>query len=173
MIPETKPFQWAAISVALCLAAFTYEELRAARYSAIDYVSMARWIDTNTPQDSRIAAVETGTLGWYCDHYLIDIVGLTTPPPNARLLLLDHRAAGLHRSPSGHAICMGESRPGQPGLHTRTHTFWQCLSVATETVREVIETLRLLRKAHSKYLWLHRVKDLIRISCQKTAAAFR
>lgn len=173
MIPETKPFQWAAISVALCLAAFTYEELRAARYSAIDYVSMARWIDTNTPQDSRIAAVETGTLGWYCDHYLIDIVGLTTPPRTRDF------SSWITERPD--CIVVHPATPfawekvalGQPGLHTRTHTFWQCLSVATETVREVIETLRLLRKAHSKYLWLHRVKDLIRISCQKTAAAFR
>lgn len=44
---------------------------------------MACWVDQNTPQNARIASVETGAVGWYCNRYLIDIVGLTTPQ-NAR-----------------------------------------------------------------------------------------
>jgi arabinofuranosyltransferase len=49
------------------------------------YRVLAGWINRNTPPGATIASAETGTLGWYCDHPIVDIVGLTTPE-NARRL---------------------------------------------------------------------------------------
>ena len=51
----------------------------------VQYRILAQWIDQNTKPGETIAANETGTLGWYCDRNIIDIVGLTTPE-NARRL---------------------------------------------------------------------------------------
>jgi arabinofuranosyltransferase len=43
------------------------------------YDQAALWLDKNTPRDARIASVETGHIGWNCNRYIIDIVGLTSP----------------------------------------------------------------------------------------------
>ena len=48
-----------------------------------DYARMGDWIERNTPPNATIATTETGTIGWHCDRYIIDMVGLTTPE-NAR-----------------------------------------------------------------------------------------
>jgi len=48
-----------------------------------NYAAMGTWISKNTRPDAKVAAVETGTLGWYDDRYTDDIIGLTNPP-NAR-----------------------------------------------------------------------------------------
>lgn len=44
-----------------------------------EYTEIGEWIKKNTPEDSKIAAVEIGTLGWYSDRYIIDILGLVNP----------------------------------------------------------------------------------------------
>jgi hypothetical protein len=50
-----------------------------------NYMAMGNWIRLNSKPDARVAAVETGTLGWYDDRYTDDIIGLTNPA-NARRL---------------------------------------------------------------------------------------
>jgi arabinofuranosyltransferase len=53
-----------------------------------DYVAAAEWISSHSAPGAKIAAVETGTIGWNTDRYVDDILGLTNPK-NA--LLLQHR----------------------------------------------------------------------------------
>jgi len=48
-----------------------------------DYARMGDWIEHNTSANATVATSETGTIGWHCDRYIIDMVGLTTPQ-NAR-----------------------------------------------------------------------------------------
>ncbi len=43
------------------------------------YRDAALWLAQNTPKDARVACIETGTIGWYSDRYIYDMVGLTTP----------------------------------------------------------------------------------------------
>jgi hypothetical protein len=79
LIPETRASQRAGFAFAVCLAVASGVYLKKHTINAVDYISMAQWMDQNTPREARIASVETGTIGWYCDRNLIDIVGLTTP----------------------------------------------------------------------------------------------
>jgi arabinofuranosyltransferase len=43
------------------------------------YILMGKWLKTNTPENSSVAMVEVGTVGWYADRRIIDILGLTNP----------------------------------------------------------------------------------------------
>jgi len=46
-----------------------------------DYARAGQWLVSHAPAGSRIAAAETGVIGWSAPHdYIIDVVGLTTPP---------------------------------------------------------------------------------------------
>lgn len=83
LIPNTRAAQWAGFFFAVCLAASAGIDLHKNAHDDLAYANMAKWIEQNTPQNARLASVETGTIGWYCDRNLIDIVGLTTPQ-NAR-----------------------------------------------------------------------------------------
>jgi hypothetical protein len=49
------------------------------RSSFTPYQNIGEWINTNTAPNATIAAVEIGTIGWYSDRYIIDILGLTNP----------------------------------------------------------------------------------------------
>jgi hypothetical protein len=49
------------------------------------YRDIGLWLAQNTPADSRIACVEIGTIGWYSNRPIIDVIGLVSPH-NARLL---------------------------------------------------------------------------------------
>lgn len=40
------------------------------------YATIGSWIKTNTPPNATIAMVEIGTVGWYADRKIIDILGL-------------------------------------------------------------------------------------------------
>ncbi|MBL0011441.1 MAG: hypothetical protein IPP22_11535 [Nitrosomonas sp.] len=42
-----------------------------------DYASIGSWLKENTNINSSVAMVEIGTVGWYADRYIIDILGLT------------------------------------------------------------------------------------------------
>lgn len=50
-----------------------------------DYQKIGLWLKENTPTTARIAMVEIGTVGWYSDRYIIDILGLVNPY-NARFI---------------------------------------------------------------------------------------
>jgi hypothetical protein len=48
------------------------------RGRAENYVSIGRWLQANTDTHASIALIEVGTVGWYCDRHLVDILGLVT-----------------------------------------------------------------------------------------------
>lgn len=52
-----------------------------------DYVAADKWLSSHSAPGAKIATVETGTIGWYTDRNVDDILGLTNPK-NA--LLLQH-----------------------------------------------------------------------------------
>lgn len=43
------------------------------------YIQIGKWLKANTPATSSVAMVEVGTVGWYADRRIIDILGLTNP----------------------------------------------------------------------------------------------
>ena len=43
------------------------------------YQRIALWLRGNTPTDAKIALAEIGTVGFYSERYIIDILGLTNP----------------------------------------------------------------------------------------------
>lgn len=45
----------------------------------MDYVNVSQWIAANTPPDASVEAAEIGTIGWFSNRKVIDILGLTTP----------------------------------------------------------------------------------------------
>jgi hypothetical protein len=49
------------------------------------YTEIALWIKEHTPPDAKVAAAEIGHIGWYSSRYIIDILGLVSPP-NAELI---------------------------------------------------------------------------------------
>jgi hypothetical protein len=53
-----------------------------------DYVNADKWVAAHSAPGAKIATVETGSIGWYTDRYVDDILGLTNPK-NA--VLLQHR----------------------------------------------------------------------------------
>jgi arabinofuranosyltransferase len=45
----------------------------------ISYMKIGEWLKANTPPNASVAMVEVGTVGWYADRRIIDILGLTNP----------------------------------------------------------------------------------------------
>jgi hypothetical protein len=79
LIPSTRTAYIFAILFTLGFTEASAAYLRHSAKEATDYRDMARWITNHSSPDIKVATVETGTIGWYCDRYIIDIVGLTTP----------------------------------------------------------------------------------------------
>jgi hypothetical protein len=79
MIPENDTFKRMLALVIFMSFVASYHYLRENGIEEQDYAQAAKWLQQNTPPGTTIAAVETGTIGWYCDRNIIDIVGLTTP----------------------------------------------------------------------------------------------
>ena len=44
-----------------------------------DYRAIGEWLASNTPDNASIALVEIGTVAWYSEREIIDILGLVTP----------------------------------------------------------------------------------------------
>jgi hypothetical protein len=53
-----------------------------------DYRRAGRWLARHTPPDARVAALEVGTIGFYSDRHVHDLLGLVSP------VSLPHVAAG-------------------------------------------------------------------------------
>jgi hypothetical protein len=45
----------------------------------VSYIQIGGWLKANTPPNASVAMVEVGTVGWYADRRIIDILGLTNP----------------------------------------------------------------------------------------------
>ncbi|MGF6923403.1 hypothetical protein [Paraburkholderia sp. 40] len=71
-----------AIPTLVATVAFGAENLKLSNISRgpLDwYKNIGEWITQNTPEQSVVAAVEIGTVGWYANRHIIDILGLTNP----------------------------------------------------------------------------------------------
>jgi len=44
-----------------------------------EYITIGKWIETNTEPNAKIACIEIGHIGWYSKRYIIDILGLVNP----------------------------------------------------------------------------------------------
>ena len=44
-----------------------------------NYAQIGLWLKAHTPPNASVAMVEVGTIGWYADRQIIDILGLTNP----------------------------------------------------------------------------------------------
>ena len=49
------------------------------------YVDIGNWLKENTPENTSVAMVEIGAVGWYSERNIVDILGLVTPY-NAQLI---------------------------------------------------------------------------------------
>ncbi|AOJ02738.1 hypothetical protein WS70_13625 [Burkholderia mayonis] len=79
---KRKAYLLAAVPVTIVTAVFGAHNLKLAdivRGSFDPYRSIGNWINDNTPKSAVVAAVEIGTIGWYGNRYIIDILGLTNP----------------------------------------------------------------------------------------------
>ncbi len=63
--------------------------------TARPYQIIGQWLKDNTPDDAKVALIEIGTVGWYSDRYIIDILGLVNPL-NAKFLGERNFSAWLH-----------------------------------------------------------------------------
>jgi arabinofuranosyltransferase len=45
----------------------------------VAYRDIGQWLKDNTAENAKIAMVEIGTVGWYSERYIIDILGLVNP----------------------------------------------------------------------------------------------
>ena len=79
LIPRTRHAWTISLLMAVTLVTASFTTARRSGKEDTNYALLARWLSHNTAPDARIATAETGTIGWYCDRNLIDIVGLTTP----------------------------------------------------------------------------------------------
>jgi len=43
------------------------------------YRIIGEWLKANTPVDAKVALMEIGTVGWYSERYIIDMLGLVNP----------------------------------------------------------------------------------------------
>ena len=79
LIPPTKAARLVALVMAVCLVEVSATTIKNMGVEDVDYVDLAVWLSHNTGKNAKIATTETGTIGWYCDRNIIDMVGLTTP----------------------------------------------------------------------------------------------
>lgn len=83
------PLKWVGhISALLLAATLIYWAISIAsitRGSFTPYKNIGIWLNQNTQENAKIALVEIGTVGWYSDRPIIDILGLVNPL-NARFI---------------------------------------------------------------------------------------
>jgi hypothetical protein len=100
-----------------------------------EYRALGLWLRDHTAASASVAAVEIGTLGWYSERPIVDIVGLVSPD-NARFLgerrfdawlerytpdyIVVHRPPWPHEGAVAGAVARGdyalEERWGHPEL---------------------------------------------------------
>lgn len=78
--------QWAIpviILVASLLTGFSFAQKYAVNVRVVhdQQVPMARWVRDNLPGNARVAVHDVGLMGYFSDHALYDVVGLTLPGP--------------------------------------------------------------------------------------------
>jgi arabinofuranosyltransferase len=64
----------------LATAGFSYHSFNVSnvRREPMDaYRKIGGWLKDNTPANASVATVEIGSIGWYSDRYIIDVLGLT------------------------------------------------------------------------------------------------
>lgn len=78
------------VSLVSCLLIFLlYQNIMHTKSSVgkvnLPYKNAGLWIKQNTDENAKVAAVEIGTIGWYSERPIIDILGLVSPI-NAKLI---------------------------------------------------------------------------------------
>ena len=77
--------------VLICVLPIGYDLAKFSQVNAVprgghpDYQALGKYIASATPEDSVVAAVEIGTLGYYANRQIVDILGLVNPD-NARYI---------------------------------------------------------------------------------------
>lgn len=74
---KTKPFM--AASALVCVGfgyALTASVTLSEGVANSDYVKIGNWLKDNTASDASVAMVEIGTVGWYSERPIVDILGL-------------------------------------------------------------------------------------------------
>jgi len=79
LIPQTKTSWFVALVLVVALTNVSAVTLRLLGVENTNYANLASWLNQNAAQNATIATTETGTIGWYCNRNIIDMVGLTTP----------------------------------------------------------------------------------------------
>jgi arabinofuranosyltransferase len=77
---ESAVFMAAFLAFFLLTSGFAQQSFRESniqRGSMDAYKHIGEWLDANTSKNAVVAAVEIGTIGWYSNRYIIDILGLT------------------------------------------------------------------------------------------------
>jgi hypothetical protein len=77
---ESAVFMTVFLAFFLATTGFAYRSFdiaNAQRGSMEAYKNIGGWLKDNTAPDSVVAMAEIGTVGWYSDRYIIDILGLT------------------------------------------------------------------------------------------------
>ncbi len=84
--------RWLVATLMLVLALLGWMDqqrlaVRTARPSAkmAAYVRAGQWLQQHTSQDSTVAAIEVGTIGYYSQRQVLDLLGLVTPGAKAYL----------------------------------------------------------------------------------------
>jgi hypothetical protein len=78
----SRRFEHSALSFSLliiALVALLVSNRDKLEYRQKDYDLIADWVKQYTEGDSDIAMVEVGTIGWYSNRKIVDILGLVTP----------------------------------------------------------------------------------------------
>ena len=94
-------FSWGLIAVIViagagAMAAKTHR-LKTWRNPKIEaYLDAAAWLKANTPADATVGFIEVGTIAYFSDRRIIDLLGLVTPGAEAYLAARDN--AGLFKS---------------------------------------------------------------------------
>ena len=79
LIPSTRSAQVIAVFLLACLVQISAVRLRQEARIDAAYVAAADWLSQNAAPNAVVATTETGTIGWFCDRPILDMVGLTTP----------------------------------------------------------------------------------------------
>lgn len=106
---QKKTSRWIRIAaqLILCLAFiyvlsasvhFTYKSVRRAG-PVSTYHAIGKWLRDHTAADSKIALVEIGTVGFYSQRYIIDILGLVNPHNSKFIRQRDYRSWLNHYDP--------------------------------------------------------------------------
>ena len=79
IVPATRVAAFAAAGLCVCLAGAGSQYIRQVSFFTEPYKQLGLWLRDHSPPGATVAATETGTLAFYSERHVVDIIGLTTP----------------------------------------------------------------------------------------------